>query len=297
MAKTVLVTGATGNVSTAVLAELDGAPGLKVRTLVRDPGKAEPLRQKGFDVVVGDLDDPESLGKAFDDIEVVWLLNAMSPRGAENSMNAVWAAKHAGVKHIVRLSAVGAAHDAPTRNGRLHIMGDEQLMASGLGWTILRPLYFMQNLFATAASVASDGVLYSNVGTGRIGMIDFRDVAEMAAKIISNPRAFDGKIFTPTGPASISMEQVADQLGQVLHKPVKHVATSQDAARQAMLGMGLPKWLVGMLIEYGEAYTADWGDFVTQDFHTVSGHPPRSFQKFAEDHAAVFGRQASPLAS
>lgn len=295
MTKTVLVTGATGNVSTAVLAQLRGVQGLNVRALARDPGKAEALRQKGFEVVRGDLDDPESLDKVFDGVDVIWLLNGMNPRAAENSMNAVWAAKHAGVQHIVRLSAVGAGHDAPTRNGRLHIMGDEQLMASGPGWTILRPLYFMQNLFASAASVASDGVLYGNVGAGRIGMIDYRDVAEMAAKIITNPKPFQGKIFTPTGPVSISMEEVAEQLGQVLEKPVKYVATSQDAARQAMLGMGLPAWLVGMLIEYGQAYSEDWGNFVTHDFQTVTGHPPRSFRQFAEDFASVFGRQATAV--
>jgi uncharacterized protein YbjT (DUF2867 family) len=61
-------------------------------------------------------------------------------------MNAVWAARQAGVERIVRLSVVGAAHDAPNRSGRLHALSDRETERCGMRWTILRPHWFMRNL-------------------------------------------------------------------------------------------------------------------------------------------------------
>jgi uncharacterized protein YbjT (DUF2867 family) len=139
MTRTLLMTGATGLVTGAVIQELEASKDLKLRALVRDPAKADALRSRGIETVAGDLDDPDSLLPAFEGVTDLWLLNAVSPRQPENAMNALWAAKRAGVERVVRMSAIGAAHDAPSRNGRLHALSDAELMASGLKWTILLP--------------------------------------------------------------------------------------------------------------------------------------------------------------
>jgi hypothetical protein len=70
---------------------------------------------------------------------------------------------------------------------------------------------------------------------------------------------------------------------------VKYVALPQEAAREAMLGFGLPRWFVGNVVDYGTAYSGGWGDFVTADFSDVTGHEPRSFRQFATDFVSVFG--------
>jgi hypothetical protein len=85
---------------------------------------------------------------------------------------------------------------------------------------------------------------------------------------------------------------VADTLGQLLGKPVQYVALPQDAAQQAMLGFGLPRWFVGNVVDYGRAYSAGWGDFVTDDFKDVTGREARSFKQFATDFAPAFGGSA-----
>ena len=150
MAKeTVLITGASGSVSGALIDALEGS-GLELRALVRDPEKAARLSARGVELVRGDFDDGESLKGAFEGVDALWLLTAVGPRAPENSMNALWAARQAGVKRVVRLSAINAAHDAPTRNGRLHALSDAEVMASGLSWTILRPHFFMQNVLGSA---------------------------------------------------------------------------------------------------------------------------------------------------
>jgi uncharacterized protein YbjT (DUF2867 family) len=286
---TVLVTGATGTVSTALLAELKGKPGIHPRALVHNADKAAALVEEGYEVAVGDLEEPETLDAAFEGVDVLWLLTPASALEPSMGSNAVTAARKARVKHIVRNSAIKAAHDAPNRNGRLHAQVEDAVKASGIPWTILRPHYYMQNLLSSAGSVASDGMLYMNMGEAPVGMIDARDVGVLAARVIEDPSSHAGKIYNPTGPESSTMQDAAEVLGHVLGKPVQYVALPQDAARDAMLGFGLSRWFVGNVVDYGRVYSQGWGDFVTSDFAAVTGQRARSFKQFATDFAAVFG--------
>jgi uncharacterized protein YbjT (DUF2867 family) len=294
--KTVLVTGATGTVSTALLGALKGKAGLRLRALVRDPAKAETLNKDGVEVVAGDLEEPDTLPEAFDGVDMLFLLTPASAVEPSMGSNAVAAAKHAKVKHIVRNSAIKAGHDAPNRNGRLHAQVEDAVRASGIPWTILRPHYYMQNLLSSANSVASDGVLYMNLGQGRLGTIDGRDVGVFAARVVEQPERHAGKIYNPTGPESMTMAEAAETLGQVLGKPVQYVALPQEAAQQTMLGFGLSRWFVGNVVDYGRVYSEGWGDFVTNDFKDVTGHDAQSFRQFALDFAAAFGGAAVPAA-
>ena len=294
--KTVLVTGATGTVSTALLGALQGTPGLKLRALVRDPAgtKAQALQKDGVEIVAGDLEEPDTLAEAFDGVDILWLLTPASALEPSMGSNAVTSARRAKVGHIVRNSAIKAGHDAPNRNGRLHALVEESVKASGIPWTILRPHYYMQNLLSSAASVASDGMLYMNMGQGRVGMIDGRDVGVFAAKVIQNVERHAGKTYTPTGPELTTMAEAAETLSSVLGKRVNYVALPPEAAQQAMLGFGLSRWFVGNVVDYGRVYAEGWGDFTTSDFKEVTGHEARSFKQFATDFAPTFGGSPVP---
>jgi uncharacterized protein YbjT (DUF2867 family) len=263
---TILITGANGNVSGAMLRHLDTQG---VRVLVRDPAKAP----QGVPVAIGDLDNPDSLTSVFEGVEVLWLLAPMGPRAPHQSSNAVWAARQAGVAHVVRLSAIGAAYDAPTRNGRLHALSDAELAGSGLNWTLIKPAAFMQNLIGSLV----DGVLYGATGEGRTGMIDVRDIAEFAVHVLSHPAPHAGRTYTLTGPASISLRDAAAQVGAV-YQPLTP-AQAYEAMRQA----GLDESIASMGAEYASTYSTGWGDYVTTDFADVLGHAPRSFAQFAHD--------------
>ncbi len=284
---TILITGATGNVSSAVIDALPDDRDVRVRALVRDSGKASALEQRGIELATGDLDDPRTLGPAFEGVDGVWMLATLNPRAPEQNMNMLWAARQAGVSYAVRMSAVGAAYDAPTRNGRLHALSDHELMASGLHWTILKPHFFMQNQLGSAGSIADQGAIYLNMGGGRLGMIDVRDIGAVAAKVLISPGAHRGKTYTLTGPASISFEEAAGAVGEAIGKPVSYAAVPSDAARDAMTGFGMPQWVANALVEYGEAYSTNWGDFTTTAVADIIGRRPRSFADFARDFMGV----------
>src|SRR5256714_13847726 len=146
--KTVLVTGATGTVSTALLGALKGKPGLKLRALVRDPAgaKAQDLLKDGVEVLAGDLEEPDTLAEAFEGVDILFLLTPASALEPSMGSNAVAAARRAKVGHVVRNSAIKAAHDAPTRNGGLHALVEEPAKGSGIAWPMLCRLSYMRNM-------------------------------------------------------------------------------------------------------------------------------------------------------
>src|SRR5437879_12680136 len=138
--KAVLVTGATGTVSTALLGALKDKPGLRLRALVRDPAgaKAQALQKDGVEVVAGDLEEHDTLAEAFAGVDILWLLTPASALEPSTRSHAVQPAKRATVKHIVRHSAIKAGHDAPHRNGRLHALAEEPVKATRIPSTTVR---------------------------------------------------------------------------------------------------------------------------------------------------------------
>jgi uncharacterized protein YbjT (DUF2867 family) len=288
VSRTVLITGATGTVSTALLNALQGNK-IDLRALVRDESTADRIREQGAEIVVGDLDDARSLPSAFEGVHDVWLLTPNGPRAPENNMNAVWAARQAGAERIVRLSAVGAAHTAPNRSGRLHALSDRETEECGMRWTILRPHWFMQNLLNEAGDISATGTFSLNMASSGIGMIDARDVAECAARVlVDDPDRHHSQTYTLTGPRSLTFDEVANQLSLALGKSITYLAVSDDAKRKTLLRYGIPKWIVDMLEEYARAYASGWGDFATNAVADLLGHPPRDIADFVRDHAAAF---------
>ena len=288
MAGNILVTGATGNVGGAVSANLT-AMGASVRALVRDESKAQGLRNQGVEVVIGDFDKPETLDAAFSGVDKVFLATPVGPNQVALARNAIVAAKRAGGPHIVRLSAgpFDAPVDNPPRVTRQHAEIDAELKASGLPYTILKPHGFMQNTLMAAQTVASDGVVYMPMKEGKLGMVDVRDIADVAARVLTEA-GHEGKTYWPTGPASISVHDVAAGLSKALGKEVKYVDVPLEAAREAIVGMGLPEWFADALNEYSKAFSENLGDFTTNDVEEITGHPARSYETFARDFAQAF---------
>ena len=288
MAGKILVIGATGNVSSGLIPELI-AKGADVRALVRDESKAQRLRDQGVEVVIGDLDKPETLDGAFSGVAKVFLLTAPNPDQVTQARNGIAAAKRAGSPHIVRMSARAfkTPPDSPPRVTRQHAEIDAELKASGLAYTILQPHSFMQNITMAAQTVASDGAVYMPMKDGKLGMIDVRDIVDVAAKVLTED-GHQGKTYGLTGPASISFHDVAAGLSKALGKEVKYMDVPPEAGREAMVGMGLSEWFADAMTEYNKAFSEGLGDFTTGDVEQLTGRPARSFETFARDFAQAF---------
>lgn len=281
MSKTILVTGATGNIASLVIPDLI-KNGMNVRAMLRDVSKGEALKEQGAEVVEGDFDDKQKLGNNLEGADSVLAITPPNPNATSQGSNILNAAKEAGVSFYLRISALGAAADAPTDNGRLHIQSDEELMNSGIAYTILRPHFFMQNMFASVDSIKNEGKFYMGMGEGKLGMIDVRDIADCCVSILTNGD-HKNKIYTPTGPESIPFSKAAEIIGSTIGKEVNYVPVPLEAVRKAILDMGWGEWGAQIMVDYSNAYASGWGDFTTNDVEAITGKMARSFRQFVDD--------------
>ena len=288
MKKTILITGAPGNVSSGILAALKNS-GHTLRTLVHNPEKVEAIRESGVDARVGDLEKPWTLDPAFEGVDTLWLLTAGSPRSPEQNSNALWAARKAGVKHVVRLSALGATPSSPSISHRLHAISDAELVASGLPYTLVKAQFFAQSFLGAAEPIKEKGCIFMPLGEGKIGIIDSRDVSEFAAHVLTT-EGHTGKVYSLTGPASLSVHQVAEAIGSAIGKPVKYVPIPVEGLKKVLTEKGLDEWSVNRSADVFNLYATNGGNLVTDDFQGIMGRAPRSFEKFAQDYAGAFGK-------
>jgi uncharacterized protein YbjT (DUF2867 family) len=282
MSSPILVTGATGKTAALVAAQLR-AQGASVRALVRDPKKAEDLARRGVELAVGDFETPASLEAALDGVGSVFLVTPPHPdaSGMVDRFLAV-AAESAHRPRIVRLSAIKGSEHGPTDNTRTHGRADRAVQDSGLPYVILRPNYFMQNLFGSAASILSTGMMFQGTGEGRLGFIDVRDIADVATAALLD-RQWDRGIYELTGPETLSYGDVAKLLGEALGREVKYVPVTPEQVRESILKLGWGEWSAGIMADYSAAYAKGWGDFTTTFVEKIAGHPARSYATFLRE--------------
>lgn len=279
-----LVTGATGNTCSILIPELIKA-GQEVRAFVRDEKKAQALREAGAEIYVGDLDKPSTIDGALKDIDQVYLCTWNGPTASSQGINVIEAIKRVGTKpFIVRHSAYGA------KGSRLIKQIDEvdkALKASGLRWTSIKPTFFMQNLMMATQTIKQNGTIYWDWADGKAGMVDVRDVAESALGALTG-KAKEGEEYILTGPASVSMHEVAASFSDKLGKKITYVPVPHEASKEAMLGMGFPEFIVDGYIELNEGFSNGFADTSNGNVKTLTGHKPRSVDDFTRDFKGYF---------
>ena len=282
-----LVAGATGNTGSGVAASLL-AKGRRVRALVRDETRVAGLREHGAEVAVADLDRPETLtDDLLDGVTGVYFVTWNGPSALEQSRNLLETITRSGAApHIVRLSGYGTLQ---SRIISELAKCEDDLKASGLPWTILKPTFFMQNVTMAASTVKEQGAVYFDWGSGKAGMIDVRDVLDCAVGALTGEAgAVEGETFVLTGPAAIGFADVAAILSEVLGRTVEYVPVPHEAGIEAMLAMGVPEWIVQGYAELNAGFEDGFADLTTDNVKRLSGHEPRDFERFARDFAEVF---------
>ncbi|MGI8713170.1 MAG: NAD(P)H-binding protein [Solirubrobacteraceae bacterium] len=157
--------------------------GVPVRVLARDPEKATALTQAGVDVAEGDLEAPTTIDAAMQDVTTVVLV---SPAVPAQELSVIDGAARAGVGHVVKITSK-ASTDSPIARQRGQAETEARLIASGLGYTLLRSNFHMQNFLMFAPTIARTNSFGSSAGAGQVGLIDARDVGAVAAGSLLHP--------------------------------------------------------------------------------------------------------------
>ncbi|MFJ9821543.1 SDR family oxidoreductase [Streptomyces sp. NPDC101151] len=279
----ILVTGASGNVGTALLARLY-ADGVAAKAAYRDPRTTAQVIKSGGLAVTLDLARPDTLGPALDGIEAVFLLGATSPAQTTHELNMVEAARAVGVR-VVKLS-VWRADEGLSPIARLHRPVEQSLVTSGLPWTILRPNFYLQN-FLRQPSIREAGEFSVPLINAPISFIDIDDVAGVAARVLTD-EGHDGSIYDLTGPKALTYAEAAEVFSEILGKPVRYVGLPDDEARAAMLSRNMPEFYVDALIRVARAYCDGGAETVTSTVSDLIGRAPLGFADFVRQNRNSF---------
>lgn len=268
------VTGATGGAA----AEALSARGVPFRGLTR---RSQVTLPDGGTAVQTDLGDPESVRSALDGARAVYLVTPSSERAEMLQKHFIDRAAEAGVEHVVLLSQLSAAPMSPVRFLRYHAQVEQHLEAAGIASTILRPNLFMQGLLLFRDQLLA-GTLPAPIGDARVSVIDVRDIGAVAAVALAEAPL---GTLDLTGPEALTHAEMAQQLGNVIGRPVQFIdATPEDFG--AALGDALPPWQIDGLLEDYAHYARGEASIVSQDVRKVLGRDPIDFARFATDHSS-----------
>ncbi|WP_457668967.1 SDR family oxidoreductase [Thiolapillus sp.] len=284
MSQNILITGATGHNGSEIIDQLSKA-GIAARAMTRDPAQAPQL--DGIEWVQGSFDDEASLLTAMQDIDRVFIVLPITPHHVEWMNNTIKAAQQAGVKQLVKLSGAGASTDSPSEIIRMHGETDALVKQSGLTWTLLQPNSFYQNILGSIATIKEQNSFYLPMKDASQSMIDVRDIAEVAVAVLTD-EGHENQTYRLSGPEALNFYQVAEILSEVLGRQIQYIDVPPEAARQAMLDMGMPQWNATALAEILALFAQGHHNEVTSTVKDITGHAPRSFRTFAEDHRAMF---------
>jgi NAD(P)H dehydrogenase (quinone) len=247
----IVITAAAGQLGRLTLEDLlsRGVPAGQIRAVVRDPAKLADYAERGVEVVQGDYNDRESLVKALSGADKYLLISSAGgdeERVAQH-LNAVAAAKEAGVGHLVYTSITEA--DTNTIGfAWVHRDTEAAIRESGLPFTFLRNNWYFENVTAGLAAAVERGSLAGGTGEGRIAYAARADYAAAAAVVLTG-EGHEGEVYELTGDAAITQADLAAEASRASGREVRYIHLSEDEHRKMLEGFGLPAFLVEALTD------------------------------------------------
>jgi uncharacterized protein YbjT (DUF2867 family) len=277
----IIVLGATGTNGREVVEMLLGK-GQKVRAIVRDRGKAAPLAKLGAELSEADLGKPETLDTAFACGSALFLLAPVAPNQADLELNALAAARRAGIRRVVKLSAIGADPLASGHFSRAHGIGEACLRESGLGWTIVRGAFFYSNLLFAAAAI-KQGVFVGHWNDHAAAWVDPHDLAAVCTACLTDPQHV-GQVLTVTGPEALTNSELCRRLSEGLGRAVQYIDQPPDVYQKTLIDHGAPPWYAAAEVALRSSVVSGEAKEITGVVERLTGQAPRCITTFIQRH-------------
>jgi uncharacterized protein YbjT (DUF2867 family) len=281
----ICVTGAGGTLSSEVIRQLESAKAT-FRGAYFSQKRAEAARARGVEAIVIDYNRPETLRAAFQGCDRLFLLGPNELNQTELELNAVEAARAAGVRHIVKQSVMGAAEEAYSL-AHIHRPVEKAIEASGMAFTFLRPNSFMQNSVTfMAPTIRAEGAFYTASGEARISHVDVRDIAAVAVRALTES-GHEGAVYTLSGPEALTYDEIAEELSHVVGRVIRHISLPPADLKAGMLAEGMPEAIADRMLDLERYFRENRASRITDDIEQVTGHVPRRFAEYAREAAAT----------
>src|SRR6516225_3001452 len=281
-----LITGAGGGVagiSPQVVARLRGR-GETVRAMVHhDDSRADALRELGAEVVAGDLTNPVDVFAAMSGVSRMLFNMSVSPDYLLATTVVCAAAKELGSLEVLvnmsqmTVSQMTATSTEESKQQRLHWLAEHVIDWSGIPAVHIRPTVLLDNpLFGmlAARSIRETGRLSLPFGSGRTSPVASRDVADVVTAVLTAPQDHLGAVYELTGPATLDVDEIADQYAQALGRTVTAVQPSDDEWLHELSEIGLPPHVQQHI--------------ATMAVEDITGHPAQTVRQYVEQHRDLF---------
>jgi NAD(P)H dehydrogenase (quinone) len=283
----ILVTGATGQVGSAVVKSLKDDLSVGVVASVRTLAKAKNL---GVPAVELDLDKIETFAPALDGIDRVFLMTGYTVDMLRQSKVFLDVAKKAGVRHVVHLGACGD-DDATVDHWVWHQLVERYIEWSGFSFTHIRPEQFMQNLLGYSGKpTVINGVIEQYFGDARLSWVDCEDVAAVSAASLLDVDTHGGQTYR-MGYDAQSLYDVAKILTDVIGRPFTYTPRPPEEFLNKVLAAGADPAYMNCVYHHYFAYAEGKipnPDRVFDNFESITGRKPVTWRDFAAKHAETF---------
>ena len=303
MANLTLVTGAAGRVGGIgrTVTELLLQQGKAVRAMVRNEDeRAQWLRDKGAEVVVGNLLDLDSMHRVIDGCDTMYFGTSVSDDYLAATVNTAAVAKHHGVRAFINMSQMTVAQmsiteTTPSPQHKLQWLSEQALNWSALPVVHVRPTVLLEGFFLilTPESVRETNQIRLPFGGGKTSPVAVEDVARVIAALLVNPEPHIGKIYHLTGPQSENMDFYAQEYSKALGRTITYQDVPVEQWREGLLQRGLPAHLVNHLAAMADLHRAGRYDRMSDDVFALTGQKPLRMQEFVRKNAATFNDSAT----
>jgi len=288
---TIFITGGTGVLGYRVATRLLRAGYPTVRLGVHHPDAIEDLNKEGAEVADFQWDNDASYEKALQGVKSVFCTAPYVANWHEKFPLFLEACKKAGVKHFVKLSFYHARHgdelfqDVPFV--KAHGECDAMLAKSGLAYTILSASHFMSNplIYQGKELRASEkpATMYGASHGKGVNYVSPNDVAEVAVRVLLDPKSHFDKEYTLTGPYALTDQVVSGLLSKFLNKPIMFVDQPFHTFEDSEKAGGDPEWLVKDLVAFEMIKATGVEEslsFVSNDVENLCGHKAESYEAY-----------------
>ena len=290
MPKTVLVTGASGQLGRlAVEALIPQNPGTIIAAS-RDPAKLADLAARGVETRRIDFDDVASMEAAFAGVDAVLLVSTDVIDAAGTRLRqqqaAVAAAKAAGVSQIVYTSMPKPEPGSAIIFAADHYGTELAVKASGLGYTILRCSWYQENLERSLPGVLASGQWYTAAGDGKVSHVARADIAAVAAAALIAAPA--NQTLDVTSDEALTTAEIAALASEVFGKPINVVQVSDEALIAGIAAHGLPEPVARFIACFDTNTRLGGTAAPTDTVRRLTGRTPRTLRAHFEASRAVY---------
>lgn len=277
----VLLTGATGNIGSEVVAALqDGARDVNIIAAVRNVEKSKnsftPSENLSFRTF--DFDKPEGFARAFEGIDILFLLRPPHISDVEKYFVPLLKQAHQqGVDKVVFLSVQGAEKSGVIPHNKI----EKAIKAEGMRYIFVRPGYFMQNLTTTLLpEIQNERSITLPAGKGVFNWIDTKNIGEASAVLIEKFEDYQNDAYEITGSENKNFEEVTALINSECGTNIKYKSTNPISFFFKKRKSGMPSGFAIVMTMLHFLPRLQSAPHISDDYTRLAGRKPTLLREF-----------------